>query len=992
MTAVSRDVAVIGMAGRFPGAPDLDTFWTNLRDGVESITGLSEDELLAEGIARDLFERDDYVRAGSFLDGHDLFDARFFGFGAREAALLDPQQRLFLECAWHALEDAALDPASVRRGGVFAGANMPAYWMSNLLGGRRIVLDADVFEQQIHNDKDYLATRTAHRLGFTGPAVGVQTACSTSLVAVHEGVKALLVDECDVVLTGGVCVRVPQRAGYLAERGMVHSPDGHCRPFDARGAGTVFGNGVGAVVLKRLADALADGDRVLAVIKGSAVNNDGSDKVGFTAPGVAGQERVVREALRVAGVPARSVTAVEAHGTATPIGDPIEIKALTRAFRDSTDDSGFCSVGSVKGNIGHLESAAGIAGLIKAVLQLRHRQLAPTVHFTEPNPRIDFAATPFRVDAEPRPWDAGEFPRRIGVSAFGIGGTNAHVILEEAPRPVAATANGGAADGPQLLVLSAKSPAALDTATERLTARLAEPGAPDLADAAYTLQTGRAPMRHRRALLFNGTEEPRSEPYAASTGESGTGRLRTVFLFPGQGAQYPGMGRELHAAEPVFAEHLDHCADVLHDELGFDVRDLLLDRDAPAERLTATDVAQPALFTVEYALARLLASWGIEPDGMVGHSLGEYVAACLAGVFRVEDALRLVALRGRLMAGRPAGSMLAVQAPEERVRELLVDGLDIAAVNAPELCVAAGPEPLVAGLADRLAAAGVSARPLHTSHAFHSPMMEPAVAPFTEAVRTARPAAPRLPFASGVTGAAITAEQATDPAYWGGHIRRPVRFADALRSALPAGRCALVEVGPGTTLSSLARAALGTRKGPTVVRTMPRPTEAESERVTLLSGVGDLWLAGAEVDWRALHRGPRRRVALPGYPFARERYWIEPRGGTADGEPVVSAPEEQHSAPPQGRARTARPGGLRSAYAAPDSETEKQVVALWEEFLEYEPVGVHDDFFELGGHSLLATRIANRLSEVLRTQVSVRDVLAHATPSRLAAVLDGREG
>ncbi|MFH8749551.1 type I polyketide synthase [Streptomyces rimosus] len=978
MTPASRDVAVIGMAGRFPGAPDLDAFWANLRDGVESITALSEDDLLAEGIERELFERDDYVRVASLLEGHDLFDARFFGFSAREAALLDPQQRLFLECSWHALEDAALGPASVRRGGIFAGANMPAYWMSNLLGGRRIVLDADVFEQQIHNDKDYLATRTAHRLGFTGPAVSVQTACSTSLVAVHEGIKALLVDECDVVLAGGVCVRVPQRAGYLAERGMVHSPDGHCRPFDARGAGTVFGNGVGVVVLKRLADALADGDRVLAVVKGSAVNNDGTDKVGFTAPGVAGQERVVREALRIAGVPARSVTAVEAHGTATPIGDPIEIKALTRAFRDTTDASGFCTVGSVKGNIGHLESAAGIAGFIKAVLQLRHRQLAPTVHFAEPNPRIDFAATPFRVDAALRAWEAAEFPRRIGVSAFGIGGTNAHVILEEAPRPTTA-ADGATADAPQLLVLSAKSPEALDTATRRLTARLAEPGAPDLADAAYTLQTGRSPMRHRRTLLRTG-----SGPSAEHTGESGTGRLKTVFLFPGQGAQHPGMGSELHAAEPVFAEHLDHCAEVLRDELGLDIRELLLNRDAPAERLTATEVAQPALFTVEYALARLLGSWGITPDGMAGHSLGEYVAACLAGVFTVEEALRLVALRGRLMAARPAGAMLSVQAPEERIRELLVDGVDIAAVNAPELCVASGPEPLVAELAEHLAAAGISARPLHTSHAFHSPMMEPAVAPFTDAVRTARPAAPRLPFASGVTGAAITAEQATDPAYWGEHIRRPVRFADALRAALPTGRCALVEVGPGTTLSSLSRAALGARKGLTVVRTMPRPTEAESERVTLLSGVGDLWLAGAEVDWRALHRVPRRRVALPGYPFARERYWIEPRGG----QQTAGASEERHPERPQ--ARTARPGGLRTAYAAPDSETEKQVVALWEEFLEYEPVGVQDDFFELGGHSLLATRIANRLTEVLRTQVSVRDVLTHATPARLAAVLDGR--
>ncbi|KNB50304.1 hypothetical protein AC230_23760 [Streptomyces caatingaensis] len=960
------------MAARLPGAPDVDAFWRNLRDGVESITALDEDDLLAEGIDRATFERPEYVRAAPLLDGHDLFDARFFGFSPREAALLDPQQRVFLECAWHAMEDAGLDPGRAGRGGVFAGANMSAYWMSNLLGGRRIVLDSDIFELQIHNDKDYLATRTAHALGLTGPAVSVQTACSTSLVAVHEAVRSLRADECDTALAGGVCVRVPHRAGYLAERGMVHSPDGHCRPFDARGAGTVFGNGVGVVVLRRLDDALAAGDRVLAVVKGSAVNNDGSDKVGYTAPSITGQERVVRDALRAAGVSARGVTAVEAHGTATPIGDPIEIKALTRAFREDTDDNGFCAVGAVKSNIGHLEAAAGIAGFVKAVLQLRHRQLVPTVHFAEPNPRIDFAATPFRVQRDLRPWDAGEHPRRIGVSAFGIGGTNAHVILEEftaAPEPVPA-------DGPQLLVLSAKTPEALEESAALLDERLAAPDAPDLADAAYTLQTGRRAMRHRRAVLVPAGPGGDRAGRVVRQADAGTGRPGTVFLFPGQGAQYPGMGAELHAAEPVFAGHLDHCAEALRPRLGFDLRELLLDRDADPARLTATEVAQPALFAVEYALARLLEHWGVVPDAMVGHSLGEFVAATLAGVFTPERALELVALRGRLMGALPPGAMLGVQCDEETLRPLLPDGLSLAAVNAPGLCVVSGPGPLTEEFAAALAGRGVGTRRLHTSHAFHSAMTEPAVAPFTDAVRAAGPAAPARPFASCTTGEPITDAQATDPRYWGEHIRRPVRFADALRGALPGGRATLVEVGPGTTLTSLAKAVTAGRRGITTVRTMPRPGEEGSERETLLLAVGDVWLGGGTVDWTALHGGSRPRAALPGYPFARERHWIGP--GPASASSVT--------APASGQ-RASRPGGLRSAYAAARGDVEKQLVSVWEEFLEYEPIGIHDDFFELGGHSLLAARIANRAAEALGVPVPMRELLAHPTVAGLAARL-----
>ncbi|WYB32682.1 type I polyketide synthase [Streptomyces sp. SM1P] len=816
----SVDIAVVGMAGRFPGAPDLDAYWHNLRSGVESIERLTGDDLLAEGLDPELIDAPGYVAVAPTLEGIDLFDARFFGFTAREAALLDPQQRLFLESAWHAMEHAGIDPARCGTAAVFAGGNMPAYLMSNLLGGARVVLDSTMFELQIHNDKDYLASRTAYKLGLTGPAVNVQTACSTSLVAVHQAAAALRSGDCEIALAGGVCVRVPHRVGHRYEQGLIYSPDGRCRPFDADGAGTVFGNGAGVVVLKRLPDARRGGDRILAVLKGSAVNNDGAEKVGYTSPSVSGQEAVVAAAIADSGVPARSITAIEAHGTGTHVGDPIEITALSRAFGRHTADRRFCAVGSVKSNIGHLESAAGIASFIKAVLQLHHRTLVPSLHFERPNPRIDFDSTPSSSTRSCAHGPRG-IPRRIGVSSFGIGGTNAHVVLEQAPDPAPAEPSGR----PELVVVSAKSPAALDAATEALAEKLAEPDAQPLADIAHTLQTGRAAMRYRRAVVAADTAEAAGLLFGADPGrvrsaDAGNSPAKVVFLFPGQGAQYPGMSRGLYASEPVFAEALDACADLLAEPLGIDLRTVLFP-DAPAEDgLTHTTLAQPALFATEYAMATLLRSRGVEPDVMVGHSIGEFTAAVLSGVLSLEDAARLVALRGRLMQDRPTGAMVSIAAPAADIEPLLPDGVSIAAINAPTLCVASGPHEAVAELGGILAAKEITVRPLHTSHAFHSAMMDPVVEPFTEAVAGTPLAAPGLPFVSCVTGRPITAELATDPQYWGTHLRRPVRFADAVCNAIGDGPAVLVEVGPGNTLSTLARAGAGT--GGPAARPSPR--------------------------------------------------------------------------------------------------------------------------------------------------------------------------
>ncbi|WP_445398909.1 hybrid non-ribosomal peptide synthetase/type I polyketide synthase [Streptomyces sp. LE64] len=989
------DIAVVGMAGRFPGAPDLDAFWHNLRSGVESIEPLTDEDLRAEGLDEELVGGRDYVAAAPTLEGIDLFDAGFFGFTAREAALLDPQQRLFLESAWHAMEHAGIDPARCGTTGVFAGANMPAYLMSNLLGGHRIVLDSTMFELQIHNDKDYLASRTAHKLGLTGPAVTVQTACSTSLVAVHQAVSALRSGTCALALAGGVCVRVPHRVGYRYEQGLIYSPDGHCRPFDADGAGTVFGNGVGVVVLKRLADARRDGDRVLAVIKGSAVNNDGDDKVGYTAPSVLGQEAVVAAALTDSGVPARSITAVEAHGTGTRVGDPIEITALARAFGRHTTDTQFCAVGSVKSNIGHLESAAGIASFIKAVLQLHHRTLVPSLHFQQPNPRIDFPSTPFFVNAQLRPWQQDAFPRRIGVSSFGIGGTNAHVVLEEAPEPTP-DPPAPTPDHPHLVVLSAASPEALDEAARGVSHRLAALERTPLADVAHTLQTGRGAMRYRRAVLAADTAEAAallagSDPGRVRSADAGRNPAKVVFLFPGQGAQYPGMSRGLYTGEPVFAAAVDECARLLAEPLGLDLRTVLYPEEPAADGLTRTALAQPALFATEYALARLLMSWGVEPDVMVGHSVGEFTAACLSGVLSLPDAARLVALRGTLMQEQPTGAMLSVAAPATEVEPLLPPGVSIAAVNAPALCVASGPHEAVAELAARLAAAEVAVRPLHTSHAFHSAMMDPVVEPFTRAVAEAPLAAPGLPFVSCITGEPVTTELATDPEYWGSHMRRPVRFADAVRTAVADRPAVLVEVGPGNTLSTLARAC-GRPDGPraAAVTTMRRPDESVDDARVLRTALGDLWLFGGAVHWPALHEGRRERVELPGYPFQRQRYWIEPRGAAPDGSLAAdlagpgTEPAKEAAAEGAGVVRATRPSTLVTAYAAPADEWETTIAGVWEELFGIAPIGTRDDFFELGGHSLLATQVLNRLQATTGVTVPMGALLTAPTVGGLA--------
>jgi acyl transferase domain-containing protein len=767
-------VAIIGMVGRFPGANDLETYWRNIRDGVEAVTHFSNDHLIAAGVSPALLQHTAYVKARGIVEDIDKFDPAFFGYSARDAVVMDPQQRVFLQCAWEALENAGYDPRAYQGLiGVYGGSTASSY--QGFVWANLDAVGADVLSVAIGNELPFLTTRVSYKLDLKGPSCPVQTACSTSLVAVHLACQGLLNAECDIALAGGVSLRLPQDNGYIYQEEGILSPDGRCRPFDAKAAGTLFSNGIGMVVLKRLDDAISDRDTIYAVIRGSAINNDGSRKASFTAPGVVGQSQVVADALASAQVEPETISYIETHGTATALGDSIEIQALTKGF--SSSERGFCALGSVKANIGHLDAAAGIAGLIKAVLAMRHRQLPPMVHFEAPNPDINFDATPFYVNRRLCDWtvpDQGR--RRAGVSSFGFGGTNAHVVLEEAPDAVPS----GPSRAWQIVALSAQTSTSLDGATAHLAEFFGRHPEVNLADAAYTLKVGRRAFRQRRIVVAKTTGDAaraldtRDQRIVFDGSHDGPSRP-IVFLLPGQGAQYAGMGRELYEQEPAFREAVDECAVKLTPHVGVDIRDLLYPQGTPDNaRLTRTSIAQPALFVVEYALARLWMSWGIAPAGFIGHSVGEWVAAWLSGVVSLDDALRLVALRGRLMEQMPEGVMAALPLPESMLQRFLNDQLWLAAVNHPNLTVVSGTAAAIDALEARMRADGLEIQRLHTSHAFHSGLMDAAIKPFVEAVALTPLHAPSTAFISNVSGTWITAAEACDPAYWGRQIRQPV--------------------------------------------------------------------------------------------------------------------------------------------------------------------------------------------------------------------------
>ncbi len=879
------------MSGRFPGAPTLRKFWQNLRNGVESLDTFTDAELDHSGVSPAVRAGPGWVARGTVLENAAYFDAGFFGYAPREAQIIDPQQRVFLECAWEALEDAGYSgEPDGRTVAIYAGESMNTYVFSQLLPNRDLLASVGAYQVMLGNDKDFLTTRVSYKLNLHGPSLLIQTACSTSLVAVQVACQSLLHGECDMAMAGGVSIGFPQRSGYQFQEGMIFSPDGTCRPFDAAAQGTRAGAGAGIVVLKRLRDALADRDTIHAVILAAAINNDGAGKAGYTAPSVEGQMEVIATAQALGGVSPESISYVEAHGTATPLGDPIEVAALTRVFREATDATGFCALGSLKANLGHLDAAAGVAGLIKTVLALRHRELPPQINFRAPNPQLQLPSSPFRVATSLEAWPSGPSPRRAAVSAFGIGGTNAHVVLEEAPSPVPSIV----VRDQHLLVLSAKSAAALDAATANLAEYLGQPDAASLADVAYTLQVGRRPFAFRRSVVAREGESarlllgtPERSPVATGTHEGEP--TPVAFLFSGQGSQHARMCAELMQTERTFRAAVDRCAELLLPHLGRDIRPLLL--QGTDEALRETDIAQPLLFVTSYALATLWISLGVRPSAMLGHSIGEYVAAHLSGVFSLEDALRLVATRGRLMQATAPGSMLAVRLPHAELRARLGTTVEIAAVNAPMLCTVSGTREGVAALVHELELAGVEHRPLHTSHAFHSHLMEPALAPFRDLLAGMTLSPPEGRFVSNVTGTWILPDEATSPDYWVSHLRSAVRFADGVATLASNPSMQLLEVGPGTALTTLARLTLGREGASRATASLPHPNDSRGDLESLLGAAGRLWVNGATIDWAGLHEGESlRRVPLPTYPFERQRHWVDaPAATTAVADSADSA-------------------------------------------------------------------------------------------------------
>ena len=872
------EIAVIAMEGRFPGAKNVAEFWQNLEGGVESISHFGEAELAECGIEPTLLKNPNYVKARGVLENAEWFDASFFGFSPRDAEILDPQHRVFLECAWSALETAGYDPNNYDGAiGLFGGATLSGY-LFNLYSNTQLVNTVGQFPIALANGRDFLTTRISYKLNLKGPSFNVQSACSTSLVAVHLASQSLLSGECDLAMAGGVSIRLPLKGGYLYSEGGIRSPDGHCRAFDANAQGTVSGSGVGIVVLKRLEDALNDRDTIDAIIKGSALNNDGTVKVSYSAPSIEGQAKAIASAQIMAEVEPENITYIEAHGTGTPLGDPIEIAALTQVFGAKTQKK-FCALGAVKTNIGHLDAAAGVAGLIKTILALKHKLIPPSLNFDRPNPHIDFENSPFYVNTKASDWSQNNnTPRCAGVSSFGMGGTNAHIILEEAPplQPRVAMAQGRYS----LLLLSAKTTTALDTATQNLTNYLKQHPEENLANIAYTLQVGRRAFNYRRILVCQNCLDAVAgfeDSSRVTTGFCDRDKREIVFMFPGQGTQYPDMGKELYQTEPVFSHWIDRCAELLKPLLNLDLRDCLYpEENIRSTQINQTAIAQPAIFTVEYALTQLWLSWGIRPAVLVGHSIGEYVAACISGVFSLEDALKLVVTRSQLMQQQPPGAMLSVFLPTEQVIPLLNNNLSLAADNAPSLSVVSGTIDAIANLETILTEKGISYRRLKTSHAFHSAMMDSILEEFIAEVAKVNLSPPQIPFISNLTGKNITTEQATNPNYWAQHLRNTVKFTDGIKELLKQEGRIFLEVGAGNTLSTFTKQQ---NKNTPVFTSLKHPKETRSDLAFILDTVGKLWLAGVVIDWTKLYCDCEllQRVPLPTYPFERQRFWIEPQ-------------------------------------------------------------------------------------------------------------------
>ncbi len=877
--ATNAEVAVISMSGRFPGANSIDELWEVLKAGKETTTFFTDDEL-AQSIPQSLKDNPNYVKARGVVADVKGFDAAFFGITPKMAEIMDPQQRMFLEISWEALERSGYVPGKYTGAiGVFAGVRFNTYLPNNVLPNTELVENAGEFQIITLNDKDYVASRTAYTLDLKGPAVNVQTACSTTLVAVAQAVQSIRSGQCDMALAGGATINAPVNVGHLYNEGAILSIDGHCKPFDADARGTIFSDGAGVVLLKNMDDAVRDGDTILAVIKGIGMSNDGGDKGSFTAPSAEGQAAAISMAIDDAGIAPADISYIEAHGTATPLGDPIEIEGLNIAFGNQ-DSKQYCAIGSLKSNFGHLTTSAGVVGFIKACLALHHKQIPASINYKTPNPNIDFESSPFYVNTKLQDWD-GSKKRIAGVSSFGVGGTNAHVILTEYDNKARITTTSRPA---QLLCWSAKSEKSLDAYVTKLAGYLASTKV-DLADAAFTLQTSRADFNHRRFVVAAGADAFIAQASDATKLKANSKNLKDklqhiVFMFPGQGDQYVNMGKSLYETELVFKVAMNECAAILQAELNENILDVIYPKevnDAAHDKIKNTAYSQPALFTIGYALGKLWMSWGIYPSAFVGHSIGEFVSAYFAGVFTLADGLKLIAKRGKMMGNLPNGAMLSVRLSQADVQPYLSLEIALAAANSPQLSVVAGSFDAINTLAVQLTEKGILNRVLATSHAFHSHMMDVVVAPFEEVVTTTKLNEPLIRIMSSVTGEWLRVEEATSPAYWAKHLRATVFFGNAVQSLLDNSYNLFLELGPGKSVATLARQQAAGKPITAISSLEQLETEQPADH-SIIKALGQLWLNGVEPDWSAFYKDEvrQKRTDLPTYAFNKQDYWVEP--------------------------------------------------------------------------------------------------------------------
>ncbi len=989
---IMNAIAVIGMACRFPGASNPDAFWENLCRGTESITFFSDAELHPR-VDSKRHKLSNYVKARGVLKDADKFDASFFNISPREAEIMDPQQRIFLEVAWEALENAGYNPETYDGlMGVYAGMGENTYFVNHVQSRMDLIETFGEYQTGLGNLPHYLATRVSYALNLKGPSVNVYTGCSTSLVAVCQAFDSLMNYQSDIVLAGGIHICCPQNRGYLYQEGAISSPDGHCRAFDAAAQGTVLGNGAGIVLLKRLEEALEDGDHIHGVLWGAAINNDGFKPMSFTAPSVDGQARVIAMAQEIAGIDPDTVTYIETHGTGTPLGDPIEIAALTKAFQNETAEKGFCAIGSVKSNIGHLDAAAGIAGFIKTVLSLKHGMLPPSLHFKTPNPKLEIEESPFYVNATLSPWDTRGFPRRAGVSSFGVGGTNAHVILEEAP----ALDPSGKSRSWQLLILSGKTPSALDRMMFNLSRHLKQNQDVNPADMAYTLMVGRKHFNYRGMTVFHSPDDKiletgLFEPEQLITSSRLPVKRDIIFMFSGQGSQYVNMGLDLYHTEKEFRHHVDHCSEILTKHLGLDLRTILYPLEKDVEQAEAllkqTNITQSALFVVEYALAALLEKWGVKPAAMVGHSIGEYVAACISGVFSLEDALALVAKRGQLIQALPGGSMMAVLATESNIRELIGEDLCLAVINGPSVCVVSGDDTSLNLLKKALYQQNIHFRYLKTSHAFHSKMLDPILKEFYTEVEKIPMNPPDIPFMSNVSGTWISSSEAVDPAYWVKHLRQTVRFSDCIDLLIKEENRIFLEIGPGQTLSSLVGQHPGKKDTHVTLSSTRRYDEKISDSAFLLNTLGNMWINGFDIDWKGFYANEdRQRVPLPSYPFEGERHWIEAEKEDFAESEIASHTIVQHEPPAASGKSNQQTAEKEPDIPGSEHEINTTLTKIWKDVLGLDSIDIHDNFFDLGGSSIVALSLFVRIEKVFGKRLPLATLYEAPTVGEMAEI------